>query len=441
MFTPLPTARSRVPRDRNSKDRGLAPAASSSAPRARTTGARAKKPRRVSSGRPVKSRFLQDAIDKGRKKKEALRNGSQSSGRSASSSSGAGGKVNRQSLGGARAAQRPGETHVNAASGRRSAGRPSSSNSKSALPHGKGRAKTTQPKPRSSLLSRNSAAASNATATSTAPTTAAATSVTTTTDATAPAATNAPKVTAGGPSDSVRDLHERLMMSQTTIMQWLYATARLDDTIKIQVDTMHRQIYAVWRATQQALSTTSHLERLLLAAKIARERKNALTREHRALAMVGAMDSTKDSNEHHQLMVKARDEFKTFAKALSKSMAYIPVSGMTATTSSNSPLFENALRDLKKVTEALEKAVSGEAATVATVSQAWVKLATAATETSKLLSGPCVKALEAIDRLSSQQISLEADVRADKHPRGAMGLALDRAESRIDAISEMTQSK
>lgn len=435
MFTPLPTARSRVPRDRNSKDRGLTPAASSSAPRAQTAGARAKKPRRASSGRPVKSRFLQDAIDKGRKKKEALRKGPQS----ASGSSSAGSKINRRSLDGARAVQRSGKTHKNAASGRRSAGRPPSSSSKSALLHGKGTAKTTQPKPRSSLLSRNSAAASNATATSTTPTSAAVKSVTTSADTTAPTAMNAAKVTAGGPSDSVRDLHERLMMSQTTILQWLYATARLDDTIKIQVSTMHRQIYAVWRATQQALSTTSRLKRLLLAAKIAREKKNALTREHKALEMVGAIDCTNASNEHHQLMVKARDEFKTFAKALSKSMAYMPVSGMTATTSSNSPLFENALQDLKKVAEALEKAVSGEAPTAIALSQAWAKLATAATETSKLLSGQCLKALEAIDRLSSQQISLEADVRAEKHPRGAVGLALDRAESAIGGLSETTQ--
>jgi hypothetical protein len=451
-FTPLPRSKSRVPLSGpQRKDRGLA------APESAATAAAAQKQRRrrrASAGRAVQSRFLQDAAEKGRKKKEQLEKGIRTHNtHNTHNNINNINKINKiqrnkdPRIAAAGGAARPSTT----AARKRAAGTPAAAASSRSRVHaarknnhpssmhaaargGDATARLTGPaKGRADLPPRTPGAAA-----------------TTNTANAAPGATlaTASNVVAGGPSDSVRDLHERLMMSQTTIMQWLYATARLDDTVKLQASTMQRQVYAVWRATQQALSTTSHLERVLSAAKIARERKNALVREHRALVMVGAIDnsngseSSSDRNkkygistEHQQLMVKSRGEFKAFAKALSESMGYVPVTGMTATASSESPVLEDALRDLKNITGALERAVSGEAATVASLSEAWSKLAAAATDASKLLSGPCVEALEAIDRLSAKQGSLEADARAAEFPRGAIGLALGRADAAIAAIS------
>ena len=124
----------------------------------------------------------------------------------------------------------------------------------------------------------------------------------------------------------------------------------------------------------------------------------------------------------------------SFVKALSNTLAHMPVFGMTATASSQSILLENSLRDLKSISSAIESAISGEAPTVTRLVQSWSKLTKSALDASKLLAGPCLDSLETIDRLTAEKASLDADARASKHQHGVLDLAVDRAQIAISGI-------
>lgn len=465
MFTPLPTSKSRLSTGRGSSpatsvDRGLTPASADHPHSARgnesLNGQKPKsKQRRRSTGRAVRSRFMQDAEEKARR--------------------------GRQSLGGDSSRRNPARVERPPIKSRGKASKSNVAAKKTGIARrvsvGRGGAATLQKGVRAtpkvvahSKFSRVSsmprAKPTNPTARARGQTLAASSSArlgkdgqSSKSDANAsnrqasvdscrtPSesadSSNIPQVVAGGPSDTIRDLHERLMLAQTKILQWLYATARLDNTAKLQAGSMQRQVYAVWRATQQALNTTSHFERVLSAAKFSFERRKALLREYKALQALGAIEQQDKcgtpnadilNQQQNELILRGQSEFKTFVKALSNSLEHMPVFGMTATTSSQSILLENSLRDLKSISSAIKSAISSEASTIRQLAQSWSKLAKNALDASKLLAGPCLDSLETIDRLTAEKASLDADAIAAKHRYGVLDSAVDRAQLAISGI-------
>ena len=216
--------------------------------------------------------------------------------------------------------------------------------------------------------------------------------------------------------DSVRDLQERLLMAQTHVLQWLFVTAKLERATTEQTAAGQRQLYAVWRATEQANAAVASLETLLSAATASHAKKNSLLNETRALRELGAgnlvvssssssssssdkmmssTSTTSNMERHHAdvrraVETKTRDaqlEYQTFANALSSSLVQMPVMNMTSTKSSQNGHVDRSMEKLAQTASVLETALSNELVNVSSLSQEWETLASTVTETVNLLSG------------------------------------------------------
>ena len=208
------------------------------------------------------------------------------------------------------------------------------------------------------------------------------------------------------PVDSVRDLHERLSMAQTQALQYLFVSSKLTKATVAQTESGHRQIYAVWRATEQAHQVVASIETLLSAANTSRARHQSLLNEARALRQLGAAtaatttptttsttSTTPIEQEHkHKRDVlesntrAAQQEFKQFANALSSSLSWIPVTNMTALESSQNGNLDLAMEQFAQTTSRLEKALSNEFSSAAALSKEWDTLASTVEASTKLLA-------------------------------------------------------
>jgi hypothetical protein len=203
-------------------------------------------------------------------------------------------------------------------------------------------------------------------------------------------------------TDTVRDLQERLLMAQTQVIQWLFVSSKLERTASKQTESGQRQIYAVWRATEQAHQRVASLETLLVNAKISQGRKKSLLNESRALRELGAattaiMDESScntremEYNNRRQVVEskthKAHQEYKQFATDISSSRSWIPVTNMKAIESSQNGNLDLAMEQLAQTTSILEAALSNELSSAVSKSKEWEKLANTLESSANLLAG------------------------------------------------------
>jgi hypothetical protein len=157
-------------------------------------------------------------------------------------------------------------------------------------------------------------------------------------------------------------------MAQTQVLQWLFVTSKLERATAEQTSAGQRQLYAVWRATDQVQTAVSSMETLLSAANASRARKNSLSNEKRALRELGAgnlvmsssderassASKTSDMERHHAgarraVETKTRDaqlEYKIFADSLSSSLVQMPVTNMTSTRSCQNGNADHSMKKL-----------------------------------------------------------------------------------------------
>ena len=220
--------------------------------------------------------------------------------------------------------------------------------------------------------------------------------------------------------DSVRDLQERLLMAQTQILQWLFVTAKLERATTKQTATGQRQLYAVWRATEQAGQAVASLELLLTAAKASQQCKRSLLHESQALRLLGIAPSVSEernqmeqehANKRHALESKTHTshaEFKAFAEALSSSLSWMSVTGeVSATDSSQNGNLDLAMEQLSRTTTILEAALFNELKSVTLLSNEWETLADTTESVTSILSSSDVKSVHDLNAFKTKNNSLD----------------------------------
>ena len=198
------------------------------------------------------------------------------------------------------------------------------------------------------------------------------------------------------------------------MIQWLFVTSKLQHATKDQTSTGQRQLYAVWRATEQAHEAVAVLETLLSTVNASQTRKTALIHESRALrelgisppASVESADSISSSTSSstststgkieedytqkrrvlEMRISTAHDEFNKFANALSSSLSWMSVTGgLNASESSQNGNLDLSMEQLTRTTTILAAALSNELKSVPLISKEWGKLASTATSTAHML--------------------------------------------------------
>ena len=195
---------------------------------------------------------------------------------------------------------------------------------------------------------------------------------------------------------------------------------KIEESSTKQTATGQRQLYAVWRATEQAGQTVASLELLLTAAKASQQCKRSLLHESQALRLLGIAPSVTEernqmeqehANKRHALESKTHTshvEFKAFAEALSSSLSWMSVTGeVSATDSSQNGNLDLAMEQLSRTTTILEAALFNELKSVTLLSNEWETLADTTESVTSILSSSDVKSVHDLNAFKTKNNSLD----------------------------------